>query len=100
MPTLQERSHYVLSIDCVIFGLIEGQLHVALIQRKNQPFQGSWALPGGFLEGNETVQEAAARELHEETGLENIYLEQFQVFSEPHRDPRGRVITIGFFALI
>ena len=73
---------------------------VALINRKNNPFAGKWAIPGGFLEVDETVEETAKRELKEETGLENIYIEQFHVFSKPDRDPRGRVITVAFFALI
>ena len=71
-----------------------------MIERKKPPFKGKWALPGGFLEGNETVEQAAFRELQEETGIQDVYLEQFHVFSDPDRDPRGRVITVAFFALI
>lgn len=100
MASLTERSRYSLSVDCVVFGYAEGHLKVALIERKKPPFVGKWAIPGGFVEGDETVEEAASRELKEETGLHDIYLEQFHVFSEPKRDPRGRVITIAFFALI
>lgn len=100
MLSLQNRTHYALAVDCVIFGYTKGELKVALIERKNEPFKGSWALPGGFVHENETVEQAAARELQEETGVHDIYLEQFHVFSEPERDPRGRVITVGFFALI
>lgn len=99
MP-LQKRSSYALTVDCVIFGFIQGELKVALIERKKAPFVGSWALPGGFVTDDETVEEAARRELQEETGINDIYLEQFQVFSKPDRDPRGRVVTVGFFALI
>jgi 8-oxo-dGTP diphosphatase len=93
-------SPYKLSTDCVVFGYENGKLQAALIQRKNAPFKGKWALPGGFLEGDETVEECAARELEEETGIDNVYLEQFHVFSAPERDPRGRIITIAFFALV
>lgn len=100
MGNLTKRSHYSLSTDCVVFGYHNGSLDVALIERKNTPFKGKWALPGGFMEGDETVEECARRELHEETGIEDVYLEQFQVFSEPDRDPRGRVITVAFFALV
>ncbi|MDR3647041.1 MAG: NUDIX domain-containing protein [Candidatus Babeliales bacterium] len=98
--SLKQRSQYFMTVDCVIFGYSQGQLMVALIERKNEPFKGKWAIPGGFVEGDETVDEAAARELQEETGLHDIYLEQFHVFSDPERDPRGRVITVAFFALI
>lgn len=97
---LRNRDTYVISVDCVIFGYANYKLSVALIERKNPPFEGSWALPGGFLEGNETVEQAAIRELEEETGISEFYLEQFHVFSEPYRDPRGRIITVGFFALV
>lgn len=100
MNNLEQQTHYAISIDCVIFGYDATQLQVALIERKKYPFIGQWALPGGFLIGNETVEQAALRELQEETGLHDIYLEQFHVFSKPERDPRGHVITVGFFALI
>lgn len=100
MSFLQQRTVYALSVDCVIFGYKDEVLHVALIERKKQPFKGDWALPGGFVEGDETVEQAALRELQEETGIHDIYLEQFHVFSKPDRDPRGRVITVAFFALI
>lgn len=97
---LLSRSKYALTVDCVVFGYDHGQLKVVLIRRKNDPFKGSWALPGGFVEDNETVEQAAARELQEETGVHDIYLEQFHVFSNPERDPRGRVVTVAHFALI
>ena len=87
MAELDRRTHYPLSVDCVIFGYADGALKVALIERKMTPFKGDWAIPGGFLIENETVEEAAFRELREETGISDIYLEQFQVFSEPERDP-------------
>ncbi|MCB1111173.1 MAG: NUDIX hydrolase [Chlamydiales bacterium] len=100
MKSLSNRTHYALSVDCVVFGFKEQTLNVALIERKNPPFQGHWAIPGGFIEEEETVEEAAIRELQEETGIADLYLEQFHVFSEPGRDPRGRVITVAFFALV
>lgn len=100
MKKLKNRSFYCLSADCVVFGYADGNLKVALIKRKKLPFKGKWALPGGFVEGDETVEEGAARELEEETGIKDVYLEQVQVFSEPKRDPRGRVITVAFFALV
>ena len=100
MYQLEKRDHYPVSVDSVIFGYTEGELKVALIKRKNPPFVGMWAIPGGFMEGNETVEETACRELKEETGLDKIYLEQFHVFNKPGRDPRGLTLTVAFFALI
>lgn len=97
---LSQRSQYSISVDCVVFGYDKSKLKVALIERKKPPFVGKWAIPGGFMSGDETVEEAAFRELQEETGIHDIYLEQFHVFSNPKRDPRGRVITVAFFALI
>jgi len=100
MSQLANRSHYPISVDSVIFGYTEGELKVALIKRKKSPFIGKWAIPGGFMEKNETVEETALRELKEETGIEDVYLEQFHVFNKPGRDPRGPTITIALFALI
>lgn len=100
MSKLANRSYYPISVDSVVFGYDEGELKVALIERKKSPFKGMWAIPGGFMEGNETVEEAAFRELREETGIKDIYLEQFHVFNKPGRDPRGPTVTVAFFALI
>jgi 8-oxo-dGTP diphosphatase len=100
MYQLRNRSHYPISVDSVIFGYTEGELKVALIERRDKPFAGMWAIPGGFMEGNETVEETALRELEEETGIKDVYLEQFHVFNKPGRDPRGPTVTIALFALI
>ena len=100
MYELKDRIHYPISVDSVIFGYTEGELKVVLIERKTNPFIGMWAIPGGFMEGNETVEETALRELEEETGIKDVYLEQFHVFNKPGRDPRGPTITIALFALI
>lgn len=100
MDALVGRSRYPISVDSVVFGYTEGELKIALIKRKKAPFVGMWAIPGGFMEGDETVEEAALRELQEESGLKKIYLEQFHVFSNRGRDPRGPVITVALFALI
>ena len=86
--------------DCILFGVEDKTLHVLLIERGNDPFKGKWALPGGFLDEDETIEACAARELKEETGLEGIALEQFYTFSEPGRDPRGRSIAVAFIAII
>lgn len=100
MYKLKDRDHYPISVDSVVFGYTEGELRVALIKRKKNPFVGMWAIPGGFMEGKETVEETSLRELKEETGIGNVYLEQFHVFNKPGRDPRGPTITIALFALI
>lgn len=100
MNSLKNRAHYPISVDSVIFGYTEGEFKVALIKRKKEPFAGMWAIPGGFMEGNETVEETALRELKEETGIKDIYLEQFHVFNKPGRDPRGPTVTVALFALI
>ena len=91
-----------LTVDCVVFGaeLHEDRLKVLLIERDVEPFRGSWALPGGFVREQETLDEAAARELGEEAGLEDIYLEQLYTFGAPERDPRGRVVSVAYYALV
>jgi 8-oxo-dGTP diphosphatase len=85
--------------DCVVFGLDQDDLKVLLIQRDFDPFEGYWALPGGFAVVGESIEDTARRELEEETGLQGIFLEQLYTFSEPERDPREHVITIAHFAL-
>ena len=88
------------TVDCVVFGIGEGKLHVVLIQRDRPPFAGHWALPGGFVEIEEPLEQAAQRELAEETSLTQIPLEQLHTFGQPGRDPRGRVISVVYFGLI
>jgi len=90
-----------LTVDCVVFGLDEQDtLKVMLIQRNLPPFQGQWALPGGFVRVDETIEGAALRELHEETGIEKVFLEQLYTFGEVERDPRERVVTVAYYALV
>ena len=86
--------------DCVIFGYDGKELKVLLIERGIEPFKGCWAFPGGFIDMDEDALSGARRELKEETGLENAFIQQFHTFSEPGRDPRGRVITIAHYALV
>ena len=88
-----------LAVDCVVFGVDEGDLKVLLIQRKLQPFQHAWALPGGFMRPEETLDEAARRELEEEAGVKDVYLEQLYTFGALDRDPRDRVVTVAYYAL-
>ncbi|WP_442484718.1 NUDIX hydrolase [Aeoliella sp. SH292] len=89
-----------MSVDIVVFGLDDQDLKVMLIERDLPPFEGQWALPGGFLEMDETLDEAARRELCEETGLKDIFLEQLYTFSAVDRDPRERVVTVAYYALV
>jgi 8-oxo-dGTP diphosphatase len=89
-----------LTVDVVIFTLRDEQLSVLLVKRARPPFQGYWALPGGFVEMDERLENAAARELEEETGVQDAYLEQLYTYGEPGRDPRGRVISVAYFALL
>lgn len=88
------------TVDVVILSVVEGQLKVLLIKRKNWPFEGMWAIPGGFVDMDESLEDAAARELYEETGVEGVYLEQFYTFGRPDRDPRTRVISVAYLALV
>ena len=92
--------HPAVTTDCVIFGFDGERLQVLLIERGIEPYKGKWAFPGGFLKMDETAEEGARRELKEETGLDGAYMEQFHTFSAPERDPRERVITIAYYALV
>ncbi len=90
-----------LTVDCIVFGLnAQQELKVMLIQRDIPPFQGQWAIPGGFVRIDETLEEAALRELQEETGIHHIFLEQLYTFGDLGRDPRDRTVTVAYFALI
>lgn len=86
--------------DAVLFAVRDGGLHVLLVRRKKWPYEGHWALPGGFVQMDESLEEAAQRELFEETGLSGIHLEQIRTFGDPQRDPRMRVITVVYGALV
>jgi 8-oxo-dGTP diphosphatase len=89
-----------LAVDCVILGYENDTLKILLSQRRFKPAEGFWSLLGGWVGEDETVDEAAARVLFQITGLKDIFLEQVHVFSEPQRDPGGRVISIVFYAMI
>ena len=88
------------TVDLVVFTVRDATLQALLIERGVPPFQGRWALPGGFIREHESLDEAALRELREETGVRNLYLEQLYTFGDPGRDPRGRVVTVTYYALI
>lgn len=89
-----------LTTDCVVFGLDSQDLKILLIERGIEPFKGQWALPGGFLQVGEDPDHCARRELHEETALTDIFLEQLAAFGKPARDPREHVVTIAYYALV
>jgi 8-oxo-dGTP diphosphatase len=89
-----------LTVDMVIFTLRGDRLQVLLVRRSSEPFAGEWALPGGFVEMDESLETAAARELKEETGALDAYLEQLYTYGEPQRDPRGRVVSVAYYALL
>jgi len=88
------------SVDVVIFTIRDGALHVLLVRRGVAPFAGRRAIPGGFVDEEESLEAAARRELAEETAVRDVYLEQLYSFGDPGRDPRGRVVTVAYFALI
>lgn len=88
------------TVDIVVFTDESPHPQVLLIRRKNSPFKGLWALPGGFLEMDETLETTALRELHEETSISNVQLTQIGAFGNPDRDPRGRVITVAYLGIV
>lgn len=89
----------MVTVDLVIFTITDDELQVLLIERGLPPFAGRWALPGGFIR-DESLEAAAQRELEEEAGVRDVYLEQLYTFGDPGRDPRGRVVTVAYYALI
>ncbi|MFK7906792.1 MAG: NUDIX domain-containing protein [Chitinophagales bacterium] len=100
MPYTYEYPRPSVTVDAVVFGYDGTDLKILLIQRKHNPFENYWALPGGFVDMSEDLETAVQRELEEETGLKDIFFEQLFTFGAPNRDPRGRVISIAYFALV
>lgn len=99
-PGTVGRLYPAVTSDIVIFTIREELLQLLLIQRAAPPYAGCWALPGGFVGAGEALERAAARELREETGVSGVYLEQLYTFGHPRRDPRGRVISVAYYALV
>lgn len=96
-----EKWRLLLAADIVVFSFKEKRLQVLLVKRKYAPGAGKWAIPGGFIRKNESIEDAAMRELKEETGLaQNAYFEQLYTFGEVDRDPRGRVISVAYMVLV
>ena len=96
---MEDHPRPSVTVDIIVFTLREEDLQVLLIKRKHPPFEGMWAIPGGFVDIEESLEEAALRELEEETGVRDVYLEQLYTFGAPDRDPRGRTITVAYFAV-
>jgi 8-oxo-dGTP diphosphatase len=95
-----EHPHPAVTVDVVVFTIRDGKLKLLLVRRAGKPYRGKWALPGGFVQMKEDLEEAARRELEEETGVSGVFLEQLYTFGRPDRDPRERVITVAYYALI
>ena len=100
MSYIYKHPHPAVTVDGVVFGLDDADLKLLLIQRKVDPFKGKWALPGGFVQPDEDLEAAVRRELADETGITRLYLEQLFSFGDPKRDPRERVISVAYYALV
>ncbi len=100
MPYTYKHPRPALTTDCAVFRKGRSNLELLLIQRDRYPFEGMWALPGGFVEMDERLHEAASRELEEETGLAGVRLTPFKPFDTIDRDPRGRTISFIFFGFL
>ncbi len=98
-PYSYRYPHPAVTTDVVVFSISDGKLKLLLIKRGQNPYTGSWAVPGGFLEIDESLEECARRELKEETGMDGIHLEQLHAFGKPGRDPRERVVSVAFYAI-
>jgi 8-oxo-dGTP diphosphatase len=100
MPYTYDYPRPAVTVDCVIFSKKENNWYVLLIQRGNYPFKGMWALPGGFIDMDEELKDAAKRELKEETGLSVNNLKQLYAFGKVGRDPRGRTISVTYYGIV
>jgi ADP-ribose pyrophosphatase YjhB (NUDIX family) len=100
MTQYADQQHILVAVDCIIFGFDGKDIKLLLIQRGFEPEKNKWSLMGGFLKPNEKLDEAANRVLKQLTGLEGVYLEQLQAFSDPDRDPEERTVSVPYFALI
>lgn len=100
MTRYQGQKHYLIAVDCIILGFDGEHLKLLLIKRGFEPEKGKWSLMGGFVQQEESLNEAASRILHELTGLEGVYLEQVETFGKPDRDPVERTMSVAYFALI
>ena len=100
MKYTYDYPHAAITADCIIYGFDGEHLKILLVERGVEPYKGMWALPGGFMKIDETIEETARRELYEETGLKDVFMTQFKIYSTVDRDPRERVVTVAFTALV
>jgi 8-oxo-dGTP diphosphatase len=100
VPGTRRRARPWVTVDVVVVARIHGRLSVLLVKRRNPPFEGCWAIPGGFVEPDEPLEAAARRELREETGATPVRLEQLYTFGDPGRDPRGWTISVAYLAVL
>src|ERR1700761_1372196 len=100
MKPFHSYTNPALAVDLVVFGYNSNELSVLLLNRKEEPFKGSWTLPGAFLQMGERFSDTCSRILKTKLGMDKLYLEQLYSFDEPERDPRGRVISVAYFALV
>lgn len=99
-PYYIHHPKFYVAVDCIIFGFSEGELSLLLLKRNFQPAKGEWSLMGGFVQENESTDDAAKRVLYDLTGLEKVYMEQVGAFGEINREPGERVISVAYYALI
>ncbi|NIG57522.1 NUDIX hydrolase [Chitinophaga sp. Cy-1792] len=100
MKKYSQQTRILLAVDCIIFGFDGQELKVLLIKRGFEPFKGQWSLLGGFVQANESAEDAAARQLKALSGLDGVYMEQLHIFSDPNRDTVERTVSVAFTALI
>jgi len=100
LPANRQASDIFVTVDIVIFTLRDNDLKVLLVKRDTPPFEGRWAIPGGFVQHDESLEDAAARVLYDETGVRGVHIEQLYTFGRVDRDPRGRMVTVAYFALV
>ena len=100
MAFYSDNPKFYVAVDCIIFGLVEGQLCLLLTSRDFEPEKGKWSVMGGFVQTDESADDAARRVLRQLTGLENVYMEQVGAFGAVNRDPGERVISIAYYALL